>query len=289
MATAAQVLLLTADDARRRAWSAALAGRCRIQLPDEEPTAAKPDVVVTDQPLSVTAAAAGEGRLARGEVGVIAVGLEIPADVSLPGDHSPRELRLACLLLSEIVRLRWQRELARRKEKVLSHLALSDSLTGLPNRRAWDEHFAECVSRAGEGGEGEGPYCLALFDLDHFKLLNDERGHVAGDACLKAVAARLAAAARRGDFVARLGGDEFAALLAGIEPGQAGVVVERIRRSAELTATSDLPAATLSAGWTCLPAPGNSENEVAADAAMNQADSRLRQAKQAGRNRALGG
>src|SRR5688500_19195312 len=113
MADAAQVLLLTANDVRMRAWSAALAGGCQVRTHVEQLNEGRPDVVVTDQPLSAAVAAIGEARLARGNVGVVAVGLEMPADVSLPLDHSPRELRLACLLLAAIVRLRRRRESAR--------------------------------------------------------------------------------------------------------------------------------------------------------------------------------
>jgi diguanylate cyclase (GGDEF)-like protein len=283
MAAAAQVLLFSADNVRLRAWSAALAGGCQVQTQIDHLTEAQPDVVVIDQPLSAAVSAVGEDRLANGEVGVIAVGQEIPADVSLPDDHSPRELRLACLLLAEIVRLRRQRTSARRKEKALTQLALTDPLTELPNRRAWDEHLAAVAAGA------DPSHCLAIFDLDHFKPLNDEFGHVAGDACLKAVGSRLAAAIRRGDFIARIGGDEFAALLAGIGPAQAGAIVERIRVAAGLPCRDGLPAVTLSAGWAFLSIHGDRSIDATTDASVKQADALLRQAKQAGRNCTLGG
>jgi diguanylate cyclase (GGDEF)-like protein len=285
MAAPAQILLLTGEPACRQAWQAALEGHCQVVSATDEPAPGAIDVIVTDQPLSAAAAAIDEGHLTRGETGLIAVGIAIPADVALPADHSPRELRLACLLLAEIVRLRRQRETSRRKEKALSHLANTDPLTGLPNRRAWEQHLAERLGRAGEGSSA----CVALFDIDHFKPLNDQHGHVAGDACLAAVAARLGSAIRRGDFVARLGGDEFAALLDGVEASQAGEVVDRIRRSGAIQQSIEPGGSicvTLSAGWTCLSAVTDT---LATENLLEQADAALRRAKQAGRNQACGG
>jgi diguanylate cyclase (GGDEF)-like protein len=222
-------------------------------------------------------------RIAAGQTGMIAVGAGLPADASLPADHSPRELRLACLLLSEIVRLRRQREASRRQEKVLTHLALSDPLTGLPNRRAWDQQLAERLS-----GAGQGEWCLAVLDVDQLHEVNDQRGHLEGDACLRRIADRLTGLVRRGDFVARLGGDEFGVLLEGLiaERGAAQVDLIRKQTGEDGNSAVGLPAITLTAGWAPVTAPAS---KTAVNDAIKRADDALRQAKRAGRDRTLGG
>ena len=98
----------------------------------------------------------------------------------------------------------------RRYEERLSHLASTDALTGLPNRR----HFEDVLGRHQARCEQEGPRgALLLLDLDHFKDVNDTLGHAAGDRLITSVAAVLRDVLRSSDTVARLGGDEFAVLL----------------------------------------------------------------------------
>lgn len=95
----------------------------------------------------------------------------------------------------------------------LSQLAMSDALTGLANR----SHFMTAADRAiRQGSETGGKIGVLLLDVDDFKQVNDTAGHDAGDALLRAVAARLQASVRPGDVVARLGGDEFAVMLSGL-------------------------------------------------------------------------
>jgi diguanylate cyclase (GGDEF)-like protein/PAS domain S-box-containing protein len=95
----------------------------------------------------------------------------------------------------------------------LSQLAMSDPLTGLANR----SHFMSAADRAArQAGETGGKIAVLLLDVDDFKQVNDSAGHDAGDALLRAVAARLQASVRPGDLVARLGGDEFAVMLTGL-------------------------------------------------------------------------
>jgi diguanylate cyclase (GGDEF)-like protein len=273
MTAPAQIVVATADASRRREWTSALAtARCKVRAADEMNGAGDVDVVVTDEPLAHTRLRLDEELLARGQIGLVAVGITAPADVSLPGDCSPREVRLACLLLAEIVRLRRQREASRRKEKVLSHLAMSDALTGLPNRRAWEQLLDERLT-----GEGTSQPCsLAILDVDHFKALNDHAGFLAGDECLKGAAARLLNAVRRRNAVARLGGDEFAVLLEGTPLAQTAPLVERIRVQA-----SGAGPLTFSAGWAGLVAPCSKPAIVDA---MWAADAALRTAKADGRN-----
>jgi diguanylate cyclase (GGDEF)-like protein len=91
----------------------------------------------------------------------------------------------------------------------LQQMAKSDSLTGLPNRRAFNERLDHEIYLA---QEGQGKVAFLGIDLDRFKEINDIRGHAAGDEVLKALAQRMIAALREGEFVARLGGDEFGAI-----------------------------------------------------------------------------
>jgi diguanylate cyclase (GGDEF)-like protein len=211
---------------------------------------------------------------------MVAVGVGLPADVSLPADHSSRELRLACLLLAEIVRLRRQREASRRQERVLTHLALSDSLTGLPNRRAWDQQLADRLAQAAAGTT----WCIALLDIDHFHEINDRLGHLEGDTSLRRIADRLAGALRRAGFVARLGGDEFAVLLEGVDEAKAAAVIDliRIQAAEEGDDAAGRVPLKLSAGWATVV---DAATKTAINDAVQRADDALRQAKREGRNR----
>ncbi|HEX5102714.1 MAG TPA: GGDEF domain-containing protein [Pirellulaceae bacterium] len=279
MTRPARICLSSGQEQRLRAWKEALrTARCQI-VGDDGDVADEIDVLVIDRPLSDAHLSFDEQRLSSGQTGMIAVGIGLPADVSLPADHSPRELRLACLLLSEIVRLRRQREASRRQEKVLRHLALSDPLTGLPNRRAWDQQLAERLS-----GAGQGEWCVALLDVDQLHDLNDQRGLLEGDACLRRIADRLTGLVRRGDFVARLGGDEFGVLLEGLNAERAGAQVDLIRAQAgeDGNDAKGFPPLQLTAGWAALTAPAS---RTAVQEALGHADEALRKAKRAGRNR----
>ncbi len=106
----------------------------------------------------------------------------------------------------------------------LSHQALHDPLTGLANRRLFEQRLSAALQRAGAGGAGDGPggesgglVAVALLDLDDFKGVNDSLGHAVGDELLVTVARRLQHASRAGDTVARFGGDEFLVLAEGLQ------------------------------------------------------------------------
>jgi len=280
MSRPVRILLSTRNQERRQAWSEALqTSRCQIVEGNGE-MAEDIDILVIDQPLSEANVTLDDDRLTRGQMGMVAVGVGLPADVSLPADHSSRELRLACLLLAEIVRLRRQREASRRQERVLTHLALSDPLTGLPNRRAWDQQIAERLA----GGTARAPWCIALLDVDLFRDVNDRLGHLEGDAALRRVADRLAGTLRRAGYLARLGGDEFAVLLEGVDSAKAASVVDliRIQTAEEGDEASGRVPLKLSAGWAVL---AESPTKSSVNEAMRQADEALRQANREGRNR----
>jgi diguanylate cyclase (GGDEF)-like protein/PAS domain S-box-containing protein len=156
----------------------------------------------------------------------------------------------------------------------LSRKAMTDPLTGLSNRRAFDLALAQCM----EGARG----CLAVFDLDHFKHINDRHGHATGDRVLVLFAAVLRGTVRNGDVVARMGGEEFAVLLEGATIEQAQRVCERIRlrlsSSEGRSIAGETVRATVSVGLAPLLAGSAIEDT------MKAADAALYRAKDAGRN-----
>lgn len=159
-------------------------------------------------------------------------------------------------------------------------MATTDALTGMLNRRA----FLEIVERERLRSERHGfPFSLMLLDIDHFKLVNDTRGHAAGDAVLKGVAGVLNAVARRTDLVARWGGEEFVVALPQTREAGARIAGERVRR-AVAEATHPAPGGeairvTASVGISSADAPWNQEALLAA------ADAAMYAAKARGRNR----
>ncbi|GAA3451404.1 GGDEF domain-containing protein [Dactylosporangium matsuzakiense] len=155
----------------------------------------------------------------------------------------------------------------------LEEQALTDPLTGVPNRRGFDIELTRALS---DGGE----HCLLIVDVDHFKTINDTWGHGTGDAVLVRVAAALRAAARPGDCPARLGGDEFAVLVAGDEE-RARAVAAEVR--AAVARASDLPDGlpTLSIGLASTADRAGTD----AEALLAAADRALYDAKMQGRNR----
>jgi diguanylate cyclase (GGDEF)-like protein len=131
-----------------------------------------------------------------------------------------------------------QRKLMERERNDLMRSALIDTLTGLGNRRLFDQRFAEEVGRSRRYNE---PLSLIMIDLDRFKEINDRYGHVSGDEVLSAVGRLLIDSLRVSDIPARYGGDEFAIILPGTTKTEAWVVAEKIRselQAVHLTTTA---------------------------------------------------
>jgi len=164
----------------------------------------------------------------------------------------------------------------------LADLARRDALTGLANRRAFEEALQREVARARRSGNA---LAVVVLDIDHFKQVNDTHGHAAGDVVLAEVATRAQRALRVEDLLARIGGEELAALLPGATLAAAAEVAERIRHAVSDSAIAVGPAAldlTVSLGCAALNA-----DEREAAALLARADARLYDAKRAGRNRVV--
>jgi diguanylate cyclase (GGDEF)-like protein len=162
----------------------------------------------------------------------------------------------------------------------LSRVAHTDALTGLPNRREIRRRFQEEASRASRHGHR---FAVVLFDLDHFKQVNDEHGHAVGDTVLQAVAHALDSARRGGEVLGRIGGEEFLVLLAEQSREGACEAAQRLRESlgrARLAAGSRPLHLTVSGGVALYPDDGAHWDPLFA-----AADRRLYAAKRSGRNR----
>lgn len=120
------------------------------------------------------------------------------------------------------------RDVSHRKlvEERLAEAAYTDGLTGLNNRRGFDERLATAVD---DSGDSRSRHCLVIADIDHFKRVNDTHGHLVGDEVIRKVGAALTAGLREADFVARIGGEEFALLLRDIGADDAASLCERVR------------------------------------------------------------
>jgi diguanylate cyclase (GGDEF)-like protein len=163
---------------------------------------------------------------------------------------------------------------ADRREEV-SHDASSDGLTGLANRRTLLATLRKELSRA---SRSKRPLSVVLFDVDHFKQLNDTYGHLAGDEVLREVAKAMEAAVREIDLVARYGGEEFALVLPECDATGAATVAERVRGTVARLTT--VPKVTLSAGVATTSVGLASEDEL-----LGAADEALYSSKLSGRDR----
>jgi diguanylate cyclase (GGDEF)-like protein len=158
-----------------------------------------------------------------------------------------------------------------RAEAEVRRLAAVDSLTGIYNRRSWDEQLARELARASRERR---PLSVVMIDLDHFKRFNDEHGHPAGDRLLAEAAAGWRKAIRATDVLARYGGEEFCLALPDCSPSDAVALVDRFRTVIPM-------GQTCSAGVACWDGKESGSSLVA------RADRALYQAKTQGRNQAV--
>ncbi|MCX7206781.1 MAG: diguanylate cyclase [Proteobacteria bacterium] len=171
-------------------------------------------------------------------------------------------------------------EQLRDSQSKLEEMAYSDALTGLPNRRMFQDRLSQAFTRAQRHG---GEFALALIDLDHFKRVNDSLGHAAGDQLLQIVAQHLSDTLRHCDTVARLGGDEFAMILtAPISKEDAVMICQRFLSNFDKPVLIDHKQVKtgMSIGLAWFPVDGQDIDEL-----LGAADVALYQAKAVGRHR----
>ncbi len=258
----------------------------------EKLLASRPDVVLTDWVMprmdGVTLCRLLKGHeelrstyviilSTKSETAAKVTGLDLGAD-----DYLVKPVETTELLARVRSGLRLRRALLElaAKNELLERLALTDSLTTLPNRRAYEESLASEIARALRHCK---PLSLLYLDLDRFKEINDLHGHAAGDEALVGFADLLRRHARRGDLAARIGGEEFAVLLPHTARSQAALVAERIRRALESSPVGrTLPVSvTVSIGVSVF----KGEDPSGAAAFTKEADDALYRAKAEGRNR----
>jgi diguanylate cyclase (GGDEF)-like protein len=204
----------------------------------------------------------------------------VAVTVSLPlaaggGDARGEELRLAIVwtMIAAVVCytvLRLVDEI-RRQSAELERLASTDSLTGLPNRRVWEDALPRELARSLRTGS---PVSIAILDLDHFKYYNDTHGHQGGDLLLKEIAALWPSELRESDLLARYGGEEFALLLPDCGTADIEPVVEKVR----LATPSGVSSSAGAAVWDGVEEP---------EELIRRADDALYAAKRGGRDRTV--
>jgi diguanylate cyclase (GGDEF)-like protein len=224
---------------------------------------------------------AGDGGLPRGSVAIVPLKLEqrvIGAIVAtsdqpagIPRDEA-RNIALLGALAATSLEMVWEIEEVNRR-------ARTDALTGLANRRAFDDQLSHMLAHADRFGH---PVALIMADVDHFKTVNDSWGHEAGDVVLKSLASTLSAGVRAVDLVCRYGGEEFAILLPQTTLLGAVELADRLRRAIEEAPIKHASAeisVTVSCGVACYP-----EGVLTKEALFAAADRALYDAKSAGRN-----
>jgi diguanylate cyclase (GGDEF)-like protein len=172
----------------------------------------------------------------------------------------------------------------KRMNDELLMLATTDFLTGLPNRREFMARLEDEQARLQRDvGVHGGRAAVLMLDIDHFKRINDEYGHAAGDAVLRHLAVQMRDCQRKIDMLGRVGGEEFAVLLPGADMSAAMAFAERLRQriaSTPLTIDHQVLAVTVSIGIAAMHA-----RDPGGDAALIRADKALYRAKRGGRNR----
>jgi diguanylate cyclase (GGDEF)-like protein len=217
---------------------------------------------------------------AKSEVESRVKGLDLGAHdyVSKPYETTELVARLRAAL--RVKQLQDNLKLANRQ---LERLATIDPLTDLPNRRAFDEQFSLAIERSRRTGD---PVSVLMLDLDHFKRINDTYGHQVGDEALREIGRLLRGRSRVTDLVARYGGEEFVWVLPGAATSGAVELAEWVRRSVGgMQVDTDRGPIDLAVTVGVTTYVAGEHGAVSASSVLEVADTALREAKQAGRNR----
>ena len=161
----------------------------------------------------------------------------------------------------------------------LTHLSLTDDLTGLKNRRAFENEYSTEVKKS---MRNKRPFTVMILDADNLKLTNDKHGHDIGDKLIVSLSDALKDSLRDTDILARLGGDEFVIMLPETTDGEAIFIAERIRKTAECTsfsANGEAVSSTFSIGIACYPDDSPDSNEI-----IKLADKAMYESKNKGKN-----
>lgn len=206
-----------------------------------------------------------------------ASGNDIPVMASIsPAPGLPGDQSVVTVVMRDVTMEKLEHEALRAQ-------AITDSLTGLYNRRYFEECLWQELRRSQRYGH---PFSLLLCDVDNFKPMNDRHGHLHGDRVLREVAQTLRGAVRASDLACRYGGDEFAILL--LETGKSGALIaaEKIRKVVGengVNRVQGMGELTLSIGVACYPDDAQAGSDL-----IQQADAALYRAKQTGKNRVVG-
>ena len=216
-----------------------------------------------------------------GDLQRVAKGLELGANdyVIKPIDRNELQARVR----TQVRRKRYQDRLRANYEQSLS-LALTDSLTGVFNRRYVSAHLPRLLDRAADSNK---PVSILMFDIDHFKRVNDTFGHDVGDEVLREVAIRSARNLRNFDLVARLGGEEFVVIMPDTDGESALMVAERLRqRIGDTPFAVSAPIGEITVTVSVGVAVGGRVGDTV-DTLIKRADEALYEAKRSGRNRVI--
>lgn len=200
----------------------------------------------------------------------------------MPVKNDAGEVESVCIILFDVTDAAIYRSMHHAAMKKLEMVSRVDGLTQLFNRSHWQSRLAEEFSRA---GRYQAPLSLIMFDLDHFKSVNDTHGHLGGDAVLMQVAVIIKAALRDSDIAGRYGGEEFGIVLPNTNAEGARVVAERLRSTLQAT---PVPFEKLQISVTAsLGIAEFSHGVKDAEEFIANADAALYEAKEAGRNRVV--
>jgi diguanylate cyclase (GGDEF)-like protein/PAS domain S-box-containing protein len=269
------------NDAAQRLFGAhesSLLGRLALELFEPDSLALDPSRIATTQAGAPSAPMVLE-QVVRAD-GMVRT---VETTATLMDERGQNSILAVLRDVTELLQTRSALVASQAVEEELARLARLDPLTGLGNRRYFEEHLAEALVRAKRSGR---PVVLMLLDLDNFKQINDTFGHAAGDETLREFARRLQQCVRATDTVARWGGDEFGLVLENSHGiGEAERVAQKFAGDLTVTFVLEgimLPAITSSIGAAIL-----TDGTTDASAAMLLADDALYEAKRTGRDRCV--